>query len=171
MDWGRDPNDRQSTSRLCIYFGGNLITCSLKKQAFISRSSTEVEYKSLASTVTEIIWLQSLPSKLGLPLTLVPSIYYDNQSAVLLIANHILHNRSKHFELDLYFVREHAIQKKNFVNHIPSHEQMADILIKAISSTQFLIFRTKLKVETLPLWVWGGLLEYSSHYDRWGHYS
>ena len=53
-------------------------------------------------------------------------------------ANPMLHSRTKHFELDLFFVRENVIQKQVDVRHIPSLHQIADLLTKALSSTRFL---------------------------------
>lgn len=42
--WASDPDERHSTSSLCVFFGGNLITWGSKKQHTVSRSSTEAEF-------------------------------------------------------------------------------------------------------------------------------
>ena len=82
---------------------------------------------------------------------MVPSIYCDNQSTVLLTANPNLHNRSKYFELDLHFVREKVAAQQISVSHIPAQEQATNILTKAISSTNFPVYRSKLRVEDSTL--------------------
>ena len=80
-----------------------------KKQHTISRSSTEAEYRSLAIIVGELTWLTSLLEELRVATTKIPIIRCDNLSTVQLAANPVLHARTKHVELDLYFVREKVL--------------------------------------------------------------
>ena len=80
-----------------------------KKQHTISRSSTEAEYRSLAIIVGELTWLTSLLEELRVTTTKIPIIWCDNLCTVQLATNPILHARTKHVELDLYFVREKVL--------------------------------------------------------------
>ena len=64
-------------------------------------------------------------------------------------ANPVLHARTKHIELDLYFVREKVLRKQVEVRHVPVVDQLADIFTKAISSSSFSSFHDKLKVTKL----------------------
>ena len=97
--------------------------------------------------MAEVTWLSSLLNELHVPMTRVPEIWCDNLSTVHLSANPVLHARTKHVELDLYFVRDKVACKQIEVKHVPAQDQLADILTKAISSTRFPSLRNKLTVE------------------------
>ena len=150
-DWGSDPEDRKSTSGFCVFLGANLVSWASKKQHTVSRSSTEAEYRSLAHVTAEVTWLSSLLTELHVHMTRIPQIWCDNMSTVLMAANPVLHARTKHIELDLYFVRDKVAQRQIVVQHVPASAQVADILTKSISSSQFSLLRSKLTVEASPL--------------------
>lgn len=122
----------ESTFGYCVYLGSNLVTWSSKKQHVVSRSNTEAEYRSLAAVSAEISWLKSLLQELQVPQSPIQTVFCDNLGAVLLVANHVLHSLTKHFELDLYFVCDKVQEKQLIVQHIPSFEQTADVLTKPI---------------------------------------
>lgn len=137
VDWASDPNDCKSTSGHCIFFGGDLITWGSKKQNIISRSSTEVEFHCIANAAIEILWIQSLLHELCTSSSL-PILWCDNMGVVHLSANLVLHSRTKHVELNIYFVRDLVLQQKIVVHHLPEFERrLAHICTKPLSSTSF----------------------------------
>ncbi|XP_035834863.1 uncharacterized mitochondrial protein AtMg00810-like [Helianthus annuus] len=105
-DWAGCPNTRRSTSLYCVYYGDKLISWSSKRQATISRSSAEAEYRGVANVVAEVCWLRNLLLELQRPLSRATLVYCDNVSAIYLSGNPVQHQRTKHIELDIHFVRE-----------------------------------------------------------------
>ena len=54
-DYANCLDDRRSVTSYAIYPGGNWIAWSARKQKVVARSSAESEYRSLASTATEVM--------------------------------------------------------------------------------------------------------------------
>ncbi|RVW92226.1 Retrovirus-related Pol polyprotein from transposon RE1 [Vitis vinifera] len=103
-DWAGNKDDFTSTSAYIIYLGHNPISWSSKKQRTVARSSTEAEYRSVASIAAEIRWICSLLTKLGVTLPQQPVIYCDNVGATHLCSNLVFHSRMKHVALDYHFI-------------------------------------------------------------------
>jgi hypothetical protein len=63
--------------------------------------------------------LQQLLQELQAPLAKSTLIYYDNVNAVYLSTNPIQHQRTKHVEINLHFVRERVAIGDVCILHIP----------------------------------------------------
>ncbi|KAJ9561483.1 hypothetical protein OSB04_006643 [Centaurea solstitialis] len=122
-DWAGCPNTRRSTSGLCVYLGDNLVSWSSKRQHVVSRLSAEAEYRGIANVVAEAAWLRNLLLELSCPLSRATVVFCDNVSAMYLASNPVQHQRTKHVEIDLHFVRERVAIGHVRVLHVPSAYQ------------------------------------------------
>ncbi|KAL0554626.1 hypothetical protein IC582_008552 [Cucumis melo] len=143
-DWAGDTFDRRSASGFIAFLGSNPISRSSKKQPTVSRSSTKAEYRSLATTTTDLYWIQQLLCDLRVPLKTSLTLWCDNASAVSLARNPVFHARTKHIEIDYHFVWKKVLRNDISVCHISSDKQLADILTKLLLAPTFLHLRNKL---------------------------
>ncbi|GKC76381.1 ribonuclease H-like domain-containing protein [Tanacetum coccineum] len=72
----------------------------------ILRYVREAEYRCVANAVAETCWLRNLLRELHTPLSSTTLVYCDNVSVVYLSSNPVQHQRTKHIEIDIHFVRD-----------------------------------------------------------------
>jgi Reverse transcriptase (RNA-dependent DNA polymerase) len=56
-DWA-GSFDRKSTTGYCTFVGGNIVAWKSKKQNVVARSSSKAEYRAMASTANEFLWIK-----------------------------------------------------------------------------------------------------------------
>lgn len=115
-------------------------------QLIVSRSSAEVEYRGVANAGAETTWLRNLLRELHTPLSTAIIVYCDNVSAVYMTANPVHHQRTKHVEIDIHFVRDKVAIGHVRVLHVLSRFQYADIFTKCLPTLLFNEFRSSLSL-------------------------
>ncbi|CAL9007906.1 unnamed protein product [Prunus brigantina] len=112
----------------------------------VSRSSIEAEYRAIATTTSELTWIQSLLRELGIPLPTPPVVSCDNIGAMFYCANPVLHSRMKHIDIDFQFVRDRVTRGLLQVSHVSTTDQLADALTKPLPRPHFHLLRSKIGV-------------------------
>jgi hypothetical protein len=132
-DWTGNVDDRRLTGGFAVFLGSKLISWNARKQNTMSRSSTEAEYKAIADETAEVMWVQTLIKELNIASPKAARLWCDNIGAKYLSSNPVFHVRSKHIEVDYYFVRERVFRKLLIVDFVSSRDQVADGFTKALS--------------------------------------
>lgn len=73
-------------------------------------------------------------------------IHYDNQSCIKLFENLIFHDGSKNIDLRYHHLRVCVQRRIMILHYIPTEEQDAYILIKALSRGKFEFHRSEIGV-------------------------
>ena len=143
-DWAGNSTDRKSTTGFCVFLGDFLISWKSRKQSVVSRSSVEAEYRAMATTTVEIVWLRWLLADLGVSLFAATPMYCDNKSAIQIAHNAVFHERTKHIEIDCHFVRHHLQLGTISLPFLPLTLQLVDFFTKYHTIARFRFLPDKL---------------------------
>ncbi|XP_074306462.1 uncharacterized protein LOC141641710 [Silene latifolia] len=121
-----------------------------QRQATVSLSSAEAEYRGVANAVAVTSWIRNLLLELHVPLHRSTIVFCDNIFAVYLSGNPVQHQRTKHVELHIHFVRDKVKLGEVRVLHIPAEYQHADIFTKGLPRHLFQRFCSSLNVRSPP---------------------
>ena len=145
-DWAGDLVTRRSTSVYVFQFGQSTISWCSKRQQTVAKSSTEAEYVALGVSAQEVVWLRRLFQDMGVSVDSATKLYEDNQGAIDLSHNPKHHSRTKHIDVAHHFTRELIVSREIDVEYVPTGENMADIMTKALPRVKYEKFREAMGV-------------------------
>lgn len=148
-DYAGDKATRRSTSGYVCLAAGGAVSWSSKMQRCVSLSTTEAEFVAASLAAQTVIWLNRLYKEVR-GFTVIPTLFVDNQSAIKLVKNPVFHFKTKHIDTRYKFVQEMYHEKMVDVLYVPSKEQVADTLTKALPKESFLRARTLLGMISKP---------------------
>jgi transposase InsO family protein len=132
-DHGGCADSGKSTSAYVVLMGTGAISWMSKLQPIVALSTTEAEYVAATSAGQEIIWLRNLLLELGFPCSAASPLLVDNQSAISVAKNPEHHGRMKHLDLRFFWLRGAVQRKQISVSYVPTADQVADLLTKALT--------------------------------------
>ena len=100
--------------------------------------------------VKETVGLRRLLHTLGAGQDHQTLLRCDNMGAIKLIKNPVFHRRTKHIDVKYHFTRDQYEKKEIDVEFIPTEDQVANILTKALPAPQFRKLRHAMGMRNVP---------------------
>ncbi|PNF28358.1 hypothetical protein B7P43_G17909 [Cryptotermes secundus] len=138
-DLGGCEKTARSTSGAVVLFAGGTISWKSRRQCSVAISSTEAELVAASEATREVLWLSRLFKEIT-NVNEVPILQVDNDAAIRLAQDPILHGRTKHIERRHFFIHEKVEERKINVKYVPTQHQVADVMTKPLSKEQLKLF-------------------------------
>jgi hypothetical protein len=137
--WGRDLDTRRSTTGYIFTVYEERVAWKSRRQSTVALSTTEAEYMASADVIRQATWLRLLLDNLqiGLPTNIPVSILNDNNGCIALSKNPVHHERSKHIAMPHHFLREKVVDNTVKLDFVPSADNFANTLTKALPQPAF----------------------------------
>ena len=88
----------------------------------------------MALGVAEMLWLKRLLEELKVNHGAKMKLWCDSKSAISIANNPVQHDRTKHVEIDRFFIKEKLESGLLELSHVATGDQVADCLTKGLSS-------------------------------------
>jgi len=129
-------DSRKSLTGFVFTSLGTAISWKASLQKVVVLSITEAEYTALTEAVKESLWLEGIAKELKIQNEVI-TIHCDSQSAIDLSKNSVHHERTKHIDIKLHFVREVIGQGSVIVKKISTDHNPSDMITKVLPNSKF----------------------------------
>ena len=107
-------------------------------QTSVALSSMEAEYMAASAATQEAMWQARLLEQMGMRVDLPIKLYEDNKSAIMFTDHPGDHRNTKHIDTRKEFARDAQNQGIIEMVFVPTAEQLADGMTKALPYPTFL---------------------------------
>ena len=127
---------RRSLTGYVFKFCGNTVSWKCNLQHVVSLSTTEAEFIALTEAIKEAMWMKGMATSLHTKVK-GAKVYCDSQSGIHLAKNQTYHERTKHIDVKLHFVREVIAKGEVVIEKVHTEDNPADALTKALLGPKF----------------------------------
>ena len=128
---------------MVLLFNGTAISWYSKTLKVIALSSQDAEYMALSDGSREIIFVRNVLTLMGFELA-ATGLHGDNNGSIAVARNPMAHQKTKHIAVRYHFVRQQVSEGTIKIVKVPTTDQLADVLTKALSTTQHRILVSRI---------------------------
>ena len=128
--FGPLPDRKSITGVLVQLFGSSVAWISKKQDSHVALSSAEAEYYAMSRGISEGLWTLRILADFGVN-TEKFNLLCDSQSAISMLKNRPSKD-AKHIDIRYHFIMDRYLKGFLDVNYVPSKDQKADYLTKAL---------------------------------------
>jgi hypothetical protein len=121
------------------------VSWSSKKQNSVALSTAEAEYVAAGACCAQLLWMRLTLRDFGWKFSKVP-LLSDNESAIKLANNPVIHSRTKHIDIRHHFLRDHEAKGDIALSHVSTDKQLADNFTKPLDELRFCALRSELNI-------------------------
>ena len=107
----------------------------------------EADYVAAATAVCQAVWLRQLLGELTSVEAHPPALMVDNQPAIALTKNLVLHDRSKHIDVKFHFLRDYVDGGQIVIKFVETGQQLADVLTKPLGRLRLTELKEMINME------------------------
>ena len=112
-------------------------------------SSIKDEYVATTRAYCQAVWMRRMLKDLLQEQQEPTTIFCDNNSAIMLSKNHVLHKKTKHIDTRYHFIKELVNNKEICLEFCMSKEQVTYIFTKTLARDAFQKVRSFLGVDAV----------------------
>ncbi|KAL1540901.1 hypothetical protein AAHA92_25185 [Salvia divinorum] len=130
-DYASNIDSRKSQTCYIFKLHGAAISWKSTLQSVVALSTIEAEYIALTEALKEGVWLRGILNDFGVK-QMVVRVLCDNTGAICLAKHQVFHERGKHIDVRLYFIRDQIEKGDVEVLKVGTEDNAADALTKAL---------------------------------------
>ena len=136
-DFATCESTRRSTSGTVIMYNDVPIAWQSKRQKFVAPSTWAAEYVAGYHTAQHVICIRHLLADLQHPEQKPTPLFMDNAGAVITANTPHPTPKSKHIDVKYHYLKEQIARSRIDLQHIPSTNNAADVLTKALKPAKY----------------------------------
>jgi hypothetical protein len=121
------------------------VSWNYKKQNSVPLSTVKAEYVAVGACCAQLLWMKQTLKDYRCHFTHIP-LLCDNESAIKLANNPVIHSHTKHIDIRHHFLRDHEAKGDIALSHVSTDKQLADIFTKPLDELRFCSLRNELNI-------------------------